>query len=93
MSDTAPGEAEKAPEIPDQVARHVLWHFGDLALGQQPGDFTQRLLGAMAHADLTNFAKLATAFPDYAFAFNAVSRTHWGMTWLRNRVLDAQVHA
>jgi len=72
-----------------EIAQHVLWHFGDVNLGQQPGKFTERLLRTMAVADSQNMAKLGSVFPGYANAFIAVGSEHWGMEWLRRMVKAA----
>jgi len=69
-----------------EIAQHVLWHFGDVNLGQQPGKFTERLLRTMAVADSQNMAKLGSVFPGYANAFIAVGREQWGLEWLRRMV-------
>lgn len=56
--------------IPPETARHVLWHFGADS-GWRPGSFTQRLMDALAAADMTHTARLANVYPDYAAAFLA----------------------
>jgi len=72
-----------------EIAQDVLWHFGDVNLGQQAGTFTERLLLTMSAADSTNMAKLEAAFPGYGEAFRAVTREHWGLEWLRRMVKAA----
>lgn len=54
--------------ITREAALAVLWFFGHQE-GRNPGDFTQHLLEALAHADLTNRAALVAAFPDLGHAF------------------------
>jgi hypothetical protein len=90
MSAQATTRAAEAPEVSVKVAQHVLWYFGDTGLGVQPGDFTQRLLRAFASADEENFTKLSGSFPDYGHAFSSVSRTAWGLEWLRKKALQTK---
>jgi hypothetical protein len=59
-----------APTIPAETANHVLFHFG--RGGYQAGTFTQILIAALCAADMTNKAKLADAYPDYAAAVIAM---------------------
>ncbi|MEF2979051.1 hypothetical protein [Subtercola sp. YIM 133946] len=54
------------------VARHVLWHFGDRAHGQQPGHFLAALMTAYGLADSGNREKLRATFPDYGTAMDSV---------------------
>lgn len=61
---------QTAPSIPAETANHVLFHFG--RGGYQAGRFTQHLIAALAAADMTNKAKLANAYPDYAAAVIAI---------------------
>lgn len=61
---------QTAPEIPAKTANHVLFHYGHG--GYQAGTFTQHLIAALATADMTNKAKLADAYPDYAAAVIAI---------------------
>lgn len=58
---------QTAPPIPQEVARHVLWHFGADG-GIEPGSFVARLLDAITAADMVNTARLAEAFPEYVAA-------------------------
>lgn len=79
------------PVVPLEVAQHVLDFFGDTNLGVQPGSFTTRLLQTISAADPANRERLALAFPEYVFAFNAVMQEPWGLEWLRSRVKRALV--
>ncbi|MFJ2676341.1 hypothetical protein [Streptomyces sp. NPDC087525] len=63
MSDTA-------PTIPAETANHVLYHFG--RGGYDAGNFTKYLIFALTAADMTNKAKLAEVYPDYAAAVIAM---------------------
>lgn len=84
---------EARPVITLEVARQVLYHFGDSNLGQQPGHFVQRLLMLVSAADAENFEKLRAGWPEYVAAFEAVARKPWGLDWLRGIVkadLDAR---
>jgi hypothetical protein len=71
------------PALTLPVVRHVLWHFGDQGLGQQPGHFVSRLLTLAASADPDNLDKLRNEWPEYITAFEAVRDTPWGLDWLR----------
>lgn len=74
------------PVISLEVARHVLFHFGDTGLGVQPGHFVSRLLVLASSADTENLEKLRAGWPEYVAAFEAVSRKPWGLDWLRGIV-------
>lgn len=56
----------KRPNIPAEVAAHVLSHFG--RGGYPAGDWTELLITLIDRADMINRAKLATTFPDYGDA-------------------------
>ena len=71
-----------SPTIPAEIARHVLWHYGQDG-GHQPGSFTQRLMEAFAAAEMVNTAKLANAYPDYAAAFIAANLDPDGIAHLQ----------
>jgi hypothetical protein len=71
------------PALSLTVVRHVLWHFGDEVLGQQPGHFVSRLLTLAASADSDNLDRLRNEWPEYIAAFEAVRDTPWGLDWLR----------
>lgn len=73
--------AVKAVAIDD--VRHVLWHFGDRNLGEQPGHFIERLLWAASSADADNLAKLREAFPELIDAWTTVARQPWGLDYFR----------
>lgn len=77
---------EKIP-VSLETAQHVLWHFGDTNLGVQPGTFTERLLVTISAADAENRAKLREVFPELVHAFECVQREHWGLEWLRSKVI------
>lgn len=74
------------PVITLEVARQVLWHFGDTNLGVEPGGFWQAQLIAMTRADLSNLARLRVAFPEHVAAVTAVKNEPWGLDWLRSIV-------
>lgn len=58
--------------IPTKAAAHVLHHFGHDG-GHPAGDFTTRLLKAIAIADSNNLGRLALGFPEYIAAVNLIS--------------------
>jgi|GEM_PF-2238533 len=74
------------PVVALDVARHVLWHFGDTNLGQEPGGFMSALLVAISRADALNGARLAAGFPAHVAAVTAVKNEPWGLEWLRGIV-------
>ncbi|MEX1078922.1 MAG: hypothetical protein WED09_07425 [Homoserinimonas sp.] len=78
-------------DVPLEVARAVLFHFGDDKLGVEPGSFVTRLLSTLSAADETNRAKLHQVFPEYVYAFHCVQREYWGLEWLRSKVKAAEV--
>jgi hypothetical protein len=80
---------KKTPAVSVEVAQHVLWHFGDRELGQEPGSFTTRLLRTIAVADTGNRERLRLAFPEQVEAFVAVQLQSWGLEWLRGLVKKA----
>lgn len=83
-------ESKKAePAVSVQVAKHVLWFFGDDLLGEEPGGFMRRLIDTIAHADTDNRKRLAEGFPQYVLAVNAGQREAWGIEWLRDIVKKA----
>lgn len=49
------------PTITAEIARHVLWQYGQPG-GYRPGTFTQKLLDLLAFADLPSLVKLFEAF-------------------------------
>jgi hypothetical protein len=53
--DVAPQMAAQVEAMPIEVVRHVLWHFGDVVLGEEPGGFVSALLTTMGRADKANF--------------------------------------
>jgi hypothetical protein len=69
--------------VSQEVARHVLWHFGDYNNGLQPGKFTERLLLTISAADTGNRALLKRVFPEHVVAFEAVALKSWGLEWLQ----------
>lgn len=81
-------ETPARPVITLDVARHVLWHFGDTNLGQEPGHFVQRLLVLASAADEANLEKLRTGWPELIYAWESVARKPWGLDWLRGIVKD-----
>jgi len=73
----------KVRVISREVALHVLWHFGDRNLGQQPGKFTERLLLLIQTADDKNVALLRQVYPEQVEAVMNVATKSWGLDWLR----------
>ncbi len=67
-------------------ARHVLWFFGDLVLGLQPGSFTTHLLRAISAADAWNRMRLAQGFPELVEMVVSVQETEQGLEDLRGLV-------
>lgn len=55
-----------SPTIPADIAAHVLSHFG--RGGYPAGDWTESLITLIDRADMTNRAKLVTAFPELGAA-------------------------
>jgi hypothetical protein len=76
------------PVVTLDVARAVLWHFGDRNLGQEPGHFVARLLVLASAADEENLAKLRVGWPEHVYAWEQVARKAWGLDWLRGIVKD-----
>lgn len=81
------------PVITVQVARHVLWHFGDTNLGVDGGHFITRLLATASAADTENIEKLRLGFPELIAAWESVARRPWGLDWLRGIVKADDAHA
>lgn len=75
----------RVDEMPIEVVRQVLWHFGEVVLGEEPGGFFSALLVAMGRADAENFLKLSLVFEHYTNGFSAVARTDFGLELLRDR--------
>lgn len=92
MESTIQQEALEAQvaALPLNVVQHVLWHFGDLVLGVQPGGFVSALLTTMARADQENLLKLSLVYEAYANAFRAVAREEHGLEMLRTRAKAAR---
>lgn len=67
-------QPEERPEPDQHELAIVLWHASNGAYGYRPGGFTERLLGAWAHADRENRASLARAFPRLGAAVAAIER-------------------
>jgi hypothetical protein len=67
------------------AAAAVLWFFSD-SLGREPGGFVKSLLTAMSHADLTNRARLVSAFPEYGRPFLMAKSARDGIQQLRDLV-------
>lgn len=53
--------------ITPEIARHVLWHWGQPG-GYQPGSFTQSLMCTIDRADRDNAELLRTIYPGYVSA-------------------------
>ncbi|WP_344382983.1 hypothetical protein [Streptomyces thermolineatus] len=67
--------------ITDEIANHVLAHFGHG--GYHAGSFTTHLLSALCAADPENFTRLAEAFPGYAAAVHLAQNEPKGIATLR----------
>lgn len=72
---------DSAYDLSPKVAAHVLWTFGHG--GFPPGDFTRRVLGAMAIADDDNLDRLSLAFPALTAAYRSAAQTHSGIARLQ----------
>lgn len=81
-------KATDRPVVSLDVARAVLWHFGDTNLGQEPGHFVARLLVLASAADDDNLEKLRAGWPELIYAWENVSRKPWGLDWLRGIAKD-----
>lgn len=81
-------ETPPRPVITLDVARHVLWHFGDTNLGQEPGHFVQRLLVLASAADEDNLERVRAGWPELIHAWESVARKPWGLDWLRGIAKD-----
>lgn len=56
-----------------KAVQHVLAHFNEG--GHTPGSFTTSLLEAFGHADVSNFYRLETAFPEEGLAMRVAEHT------------------
>lgn len=56
-----------------KAVQHVLAHFNEG--GHTPGSFTTSLLDAFGHADVSNFYRLETAFPEEGLAMRVAEHT------------------
>lgn len=65
MGEQYSSRPETGQRLPEQVVRHVLWHYGDYELGVQPGSFTGHLMRAIGAADAVNRGLLQAGFPNY----------------------------
>lgn len=72
--------------VPLEVARAVLWHYGDTNLGIEPGGFFSALILAISRADPENRDRLRASFPQHVIAVEAVKTQPWGLDWLRGLV-------
>lgn len=87
MEKTTTADGLQALRVRD--ARHVLWFFGDVVLGEEPGSFTTALLTAISRADVGNRARLAEAFPRLVEMFSKAQHTDGGFEELRDLVKAA----
>lgn len=71
-----------------QDAQHVLHHF--TGHGPVPGSFSAKLIEAYSAADPGNKARLATAFPSMAAAFNLASNQMDGIEQLASIAIGAE---
>lgn len=71
-----------AIEIAPEVARNVLWYFGDREHGWRPGGFTTTLLDAIGKADSANQERLALGYPEHVRAMKLAMYTDTGMEFL-----------
>ncbi|MEU8199540.1 hypothetical protein AB0C10_37725 [Microbispora amethystogenes] len=67
--------------ISDEVASHVLAHFGHG--GYLAGSFTRALMHAIASADPSNQHKLALGFPEYVAAVRRAQNERDGIATLQ----------
>ncbi len=77
--------AAQAEALPIEVVRHVLWHSGDIVLGEDGGHFVGALLTTIGRADQEGRLKLSLVFPEYVAGYMAArhDKTH---DLLRERV-------
>lgn len=74
-----------APTIPADVAAHVLYHCDDHnPNGIQPGQFYQRLIELIEHADPDNRDLIAQVYPGYVAAVIAAHYDTDGIQRLQN---------
>ncbi|MEU6552048.1 hypothetical protein ABZ915_17455 [Streptomyces sp. NPDC046915] len=71
-----------SPTISAETARHVLWHYGAEG-GYQPGSFTQRLMEAVAAADVVHTARLRVVYPELVDAMVLACTYRDGITRLK----------
>jgi hypothetical protein len=64
--------------IPEEVARHWLYYYGDRTNGYRPGSFTAALIECICAADWSNRERLRLGFPEYVAAYE-VANTPGGM--------------
>ena len=71
-----------SPTIAAETARHVLWHYGANG-GYQPGSFTQRLMEAIAAADVVHTARLRVMYPELVDAMVLAGTSRDGIARLQ----------
>lgn len=71
-----------ALRISREDANHVLAFYRS-GEGYNGGTFTNKLLGAIASADVHNRAKLRGAYPELVEAMNAAATSPWGLDEIR----------
>lgn len=59
--------SDLAALIDQNTAAHVAWFYRP-SLGYRPGSFVEKLISAIANADLANRAQMSLAYPEYVAA-------------------------
>ncbi|MFF0277509.1 hypothetical protein [Streptomyces sp. NPDC004330] len=82
----------KPPVITRQTARHVLWIFG-YPQGLQPGNFSAKLLDAMAFAPSSQLDLLGRGYPEEVAAIRLAKYDENGIATLQAIAAGEQVAA
>jgi hypothetical protein len=69
-----------SPNIPPDVAAHVLAHYG--RGGYPAGDWAEDLIGLISRADNINRDRFAAGFPEYVAAITAIKYDPNGVEYL-----------